>query len=168
MRRNEHRRSEVLVCGVFLLGIVLCFMVSGAQGQPAALPPAVMSAHTVFIENQTGFAELQYTAVLELNKWGHFSLAESRESADLVMVLSSGTHVHAIPDGQFPRTTGLNAFVEDEVPKGHTRIALQDPKSGATLWSDTHKTEGGKVKGGHLLDELRQAYADAEKAKNKS
>jgi hypothetical protein len=155
-----------------LAGMVVCFAVAiyiplSAQGQPAALPPVVMSAHTVFIENETGFSELQYTAVLELSKWGHFELAENRDKADLVMVLSSGTHVHAIPDGQYPRTTGLNAFTEDEVPKGHTRIALLDPKSGATLWSDLHKTEGGKVKSGHLLDELRQAYDDAEKAKSK-
>jgi hypothetical protein len=162
MQRNEHRRTMN-----FLLGIVVCFMVAKIQAQPAALPAAVMSAHTVFIENETGFPELQYTAVLEINKWGHFELAESREKADLVMLLSGGTHVHAIPDGQFPRTTGLNAFTEDAVPKDHTRIALVDPKSGAKLWTDFHKTEGGKVKGGHLLDELRQAFEEAEKSKGK-
>ncbi len=162
MERNEHRRTIA-----FLLGIVVFLMVVRTEAQPAELPPVVMSAHTVFIENETGFPELQYIAVLEINKWGHFELADSREKADLVMLLSSGTHVHAIPDGQFPRTTGLNAFTEDAVPKDHTRIALVDPKSGARLWSDFHKTEGGKVKNGHLLDELRQAYEEAEKNRSK-
>jgi hypothetical protein len=152
----------------FVLGVAACFTVALADAQPSGMPPAVMTAHTVFIENETGFAELQYTAELELSKWGHFQQAESREKADLVLLLSSGTKVHAVPDGQFPRTTGLNAFVEDAVPKGQTRIALLDPKSGTKLWSDFHKTEGGKVKNGHLLDELRQAYADAEKARNRS
>jgi hypothetical protein len=170
MQANALRRTHLFVPGALVLGIVVmvCVAVIGVQAQPAALPPTVMSAHSVFIENETGFAELQYTAVLELNKWGHFELADSREKADLVMVLRSGTHVHTIPDGQFPRATGLNAFTEEDVPKGHTRIALLDPKSGATLWSDYHKTEGGKVKSGHLLDELRQAYADAERTKSKS
>jgi len=42
-----------------------------------------------------------------------------------------------------------------------------DPKSGATLWSDLHKTEGGKVKSGHLLDGLRQAFEEYEKNRNK-
>jgi hypothetical protein len=163
MQPNKHRRTMT-----FVLGMVLCLMVATAQGQPPVVPVEVLSAHTVFIVNETGFAELQYTAELEMSKWGHFSLAESKDKADLIVLLSSGTHVHAIPDGQFPRTTGLNAFVEDAVPKGHTRIALVDPKSGTTLWSDVHKTEGGKVKSGHLLDELRQAYTDAEKAKSKS
>jgi hypothetical protein len=162
MQRNEHRRTMA-----FLLGMAVCFWITKIEAQPVALPPTVLSAHTVFIENETGFAELQYAAVLEINKWGQFELAESREKADLVLLLSSGTRVRAIPDGQFPRTTGLNAFTEDAVPKDHTRIALVDPKSGARLWSDFHKTEGGKVKNGHLLDELRQAYDEAEKNKGK-
>jgi len=147
--------------------ILLLYVPVHVSAHANALPQAVVAAHTIFIENETGFSELQYTAMLELNKWGRFELADSREKADLVMVLSSGTHVHAIPDGQFPRTTGLNAFSEDTVPKGHTRIALVDPKSGATLWSDLHKTESGKVKNGHLLDGLREAFDDYDKGKNR-
>ncbi len=150
---------------LFALCFVVCAVAMRMQAQPASMPTAVLNAHSVFVENETGFVELQYTAVLELSKWGHFQQAESREKADLVLVLSSGTHVHAIPDGQYPRTTGLNAFSEEAVPKGHTRLALVDPKSGATLWSGFHKTEGGKVRTGHLLDELRQAYEETEKSK---
>src|SRR5208283_6201653 len=108
MSRNQHRRKMLS-----LLGVVFCIMAGAVSGQPPALPPAVMNAHTVFIENETGFAELQYTAVLELSKWGHFQETDSREKADLVLMLSSGTHVRAIPDGQYPRTTGLNAFTEE-------------------------------------------------------
>lgn len=162
MQRNERRKAIALI-----LVMMVCNGAAGLWGQRAPLPDAVMTAHTVFVENETGFPELQYTAVLEINKWGHFQLSESREKADLVLALSSGTHVHAIPDGQYPRATGLNAFTEDTVPKGHTRVALLDPKSGTTLWSDVHKTEGGKVKNGHLLDELRQAYEDTEKGRSK-
>lgn len=158
-------RIERLRKTLFALGMVMCLTVVGMRAQPAPLPQSVMSAHSVFVENETGFVELQYTAVLELSKWGHFQQAESREKADLVLLLSSGSHVHAIPDGQFPRTTGLNAFTEEAVPAGHTKIALIDPKSGSTLWSSFHKTEGAKVKGGHLLDELRQAYEETEKGK---
>lgn len=158
-------RKELWRATLSALGIAACLAVVEMQGQPAPLPPAVMNAHSVFVENETGFMELQYTAVLELSKWGHFQQADSRDKADVVLVLSSGTHVHAIPDGQYPRTTGLNAFSEEAVPKGYTKISLVDPKSGATLWSGLHKTEGAKVKSGHLLDELRQAYEETEKSK---
>jgi hypothetical protein len=161
--RPIKRRAAILILFAAVSGLAVTTM----SGQPAPVPETVLSAHTVFIENETGFAELQYIAVLELNKWGQFQLAESREKADLVLVLSSGTHVRVIPDGQYPRATGLNAFTEEAVPKGHTKLTLQDPKSGTVLWSDFHKTEGGKVKSGHLLDELRQAYEDAEKARSK-
>jgi hypothetical protein len=162
MQPTKHRTAIVL-----LLAAIVCITARNIVGQPAPVPETVLSAHTVFIENETGFAELQYIAVLEMNKWGQFQLAESREKSDLVLVLSSGTHVRAIPDGQYPGATGLNAFSEESVPKGHTKLTLQDPKSGTVLWSDFHKTEGGKVKSGHLLDELRQAFEDAEKTRNK-
>jgi hypothetical protein len=161
MRLNEVQKSAS-----FVLILIFWVMTLPAAAYPT-LPQVVTSAHTVFLQNNTGFSELEYTALLELNKWGRFEVVSSQEKADLVLVLSSGTHVRAIPDGQFPRTTGLNAFTEDSVPQGHTRIALVDPKTGATLWSDMHKTEGGKVKGGHLLDGLRQAFEEYDKARNK-
>jgi hypothetical protein len=162
MQRNDRSRKVSL-----LFVILLSVCVLRVAAQPANLPEAVTSAHTVFLVNETGFPELQYTAVLELNKWGHFEIAESREKADLVLSLSSGTHVRALPDGQYPRPTGLNAFTEDAVPQGHTRVALLDPKTGATLWSDLRKTEGGKVKNGHLLDGLREAFDNYEKSKGR-
>jgi hypothetical protein len=161
MQPIKHRRRMV-----FLLALAMSVSLRTAWGQPPALPQTALNAHTVFVDNQTSFGELEYAAVLELNKWGHLELAD-RDKADLILVLSSGTHVRAIPDGQYPRTTGLNAFTEESVPAGHTRVALQDRKSGATLWSGVHKTEGGRVKSGHLLDELRQAYQEAEKARSK-
>ena|SRR3974390_1179762 len=160
MLRHELWRTTLLA-----LAMVLCLAAMQMQAHPARLPQVIMSARTIFIENETGFAELEYTAVLELSKWGHFQQADSRDKADVVLVLSSGTHVRAVPDGQYPRTTGLNAFSEEAVPKGYTKISLVDPKSGATLWSGLHKTDGAKVKSGHLLDELRQAYEETEKGK---
>lgn len=60
---------------------------------------------------------------------------------------------------------GANAFTDSDIPKGHTRIALLDPKTNAMLWSDTHKTEGGKVKTGHLLDGLHEAFDSYEKSR---
>ncbi len=161
MRVNELQKSAA-----FLLVLIFWVMTLPAAAHPT-LPQAVTSAHTVFLQNETGFADLEYTALLELNKWGRFEVVATQDKVDLVLVLTSGTHVHAIPDGQFPRTTGLNAFTEESVPPGHTRIALLDPKTGATLWSDLHKTEGGKVKNGHLLDGLRQAFDEYEKSRNK-
>ena len=82
------------------LMIVLCVVVLNAWAQPPALPQAVVNAHTVFIQNETGYTELEYSTILELNKWGHFELAESREKADLILRLDSGTRVRLVPESE--------------------------------------------------------------------
>lgn len=149
----------------FLLGLFICLLAVQAAAAPKTLPDAVIRAHTVFLENDTGFHELEYSTIFELNKWGRFELAESRDKADLVLRLDNGNHVRAVPDGQFPSAGAMNALDEVEIPKGHTRISLLDPKTNAILWFDTHKTEGGKVKSGHLLDGLREAFDNYEKSR---
>jgi hypothetical protein len=159
------QRNASAPCARFLLGVAFCLIASQTHAVPKALPDAVVHAHTIFLENETGFNELQYSTIFELNKWGRFELAESREKADLVMRLDSGSHVHAVPEGQFPSAAGVRAVDEGEIPKGHTRISLLDPKTNAVLWSDTHRTEGGKVKNGHLLDGLREAFDSYEKSR---
>jgi len=152
MRRNPQARLVSLILVLFLN-----LLAQPLSAGPKALPEAILHARTVFVENETGFNELQYALVMELSKWGRFELAESRDKADLVMRLDNGNHVHVMPDGQSPNGP-MNAFTEiTEIPKGHTRISLLDPKNNALLWSDTHRTEGGKVKNGHLLDGLRDA-----------
>jgi hypothetical protein len=96
----------------------------------------VPSEGSVFLENETGFHELQYTTVLELSKWGRFELAVSREKADLIRRLDNGNHVRVVPEGQFPSNKDVHAFTDEPV----------------------HKTDGGKVNNGHLLDGLREAF----------
>jgi hypothetical protein len=145
--------------------LLLSLVTFGAWAGPKPLPDAVVHARAVFLENETGFHELDYITVLELSKWGRFELAESRERADLILRLDNGNRVRAVPEGQFPSNKGINAFSEEPVPPGHTRIALVDPKTAAVLWSDVHRTEGGRVKNGHLLDGLREAFDSYDKGK---
>lgn len=154
------KKSSLLV--VTLIGLAALQL----SAQPNSLPQAVVSAHTIYLENDTGFPELQYAAILELNKWGHFDYAESRQKSDLVLRLESGTVVHVLPPGQTPSNASFGDSVS--IPRGHTRIALLDPKTSTTLWSDVHKTEGGKVKNGHLLDGLREAFETYEKNRSHS
>jgi hypothetical protein len=157
--------SKVPVWSAMLVVTSLfCFVPLLGSAAPQSLPDTVTRAHTVFIENETGFNELEYTLVMELSKWGRFDLAEDRGKADLILRLDNGNHVRAVPDGQFP-SGAMNAFGDSGIPKGHTRIALLDPKNNTLLWSDTHKTEGGKVKNGHLLDGLREAFDSYEKSR---
>lgn len=160
MQRNFPARAV----GLSLILLLCCSSIL-LNASPQALSDIVTHARTIFLENETGFHELEYAMVLELSKWGRFDLVDSREKADLIMRLDNGNHVRALPDGQFPSTGGADAFSDSPVPKGYTRIALLDPKSNAVIWSDNHKTEGGKVKKGHLLDGLREAFDAYEKSR---
>ena len=158
------RRNFPLGSALFVVAVSFCFLPSFANAVPASLPEAVIHARTVFLENDTGFNELQYALILELSKWGHFDIADTRAKADLVLRLDNGNHVRLVPAGQVPSASTANP-TEAEVPRGYTRIALLDPKSNSVLWSGTHKTEGSKVKNGHLLDGLREAFDSYEKSR---
>ena len=150
--------------GISLPIFVLCWAGWSAWSQPAVLPEAVVNAHTVFIQNETGFAELEYATILELNKWGRFELAASRDKADLILRLDGATRVRLVREGAYvPAAVGEP--MESAVPPGYTRIALLQPKTGRTLWWSRHKTEGNKVKNGQLLDELRDAFRDYDRGK---
>jgi len=150
--------------GISLPIFVLCWAGWSAWAQPTVLPQALVNAHTVFIQNETGFVELEYATILELSKWGHFEMAESRQRADLILRLDTSSHVRLVPEGEYIPATS-SATLENLVPPGYTRVSLVQPKNGQTLWSGRHKTEGGKIKNGHLLDELREAFRDYEKGK---
>lgn len=160
MQRNSHFPSAR-----FLFGLSFCLIALQVAAVPQALPDAVAHAHTVFLVNETGFNELGYSTVFELNKWGRLDLADSPENADLIMRLDNGSHVRVVPEGQGPSSGGTNTADDREIPKGHTRVSLLDPKTNAVLWSGSHKTEGGKVKNGGLLDGLREAFESYEKTR---
>ena len=133
------RKSSFPKIGIFL-GIVVFFTAGfSIAAKPSGLPELVARAHTVYIENDTGFTELEYTTVLELSKWGRFELAESREKADLILRLDNGSRVRLVPAGEGV-PTGNSALAENPVPSGYTRIALLEPKSGQMPVSYTHLT----------------------------
>jgi hypothetical protein len=158
------RKNILLSAGISSLFLVSWLAALSAEAKSGGLPQALLNAHSVYIENETGFADLKYAAILELEKWGRFEVADSREKADLIFRLDNGAHVRELPEGQLPSSAN-NAGAEGAVPSGYTRIALLDSKSGQVLWSGIHKTEGGKVKSGHLLDGLRDVFRDYDKGK---
>lgn len=158
------RKNPLFSMGFFFVAIVFWVACLSLEARSGALPQVLLNAHTVYIENETGFPDLQFVAVLEFEKWGRFDLSESREKADLIFRMDNGAHVRELPEGQMPSAND-NFAAEGAVPSGYTRIALVDPKSAQVLWSGMHKTEGGKVKSGHLLDSLRDAFRDYDRGK---
>ena len=157
--------NSLLVPARFLFVLLICSLAFYVAAAPRPLPDSVIRAHTIFLVNETGFNELDYSTILEISKWGRFDLTDAPEKADLILRLDSGNHVRLIAASQLSSGNAFNSSSDSEIPKGHTRISLVDPKTNTVLWSDTHKTEGGRVKNGHLLDGLREAYDAYEKSR---
>jgi hypothetical protein len=158
------RKSSFLLSGLSFLVLVFWMAALSADANTAGLPQSLVKAHSVYIVNETGFADLEFATILEVEKWGRFELAESHDKADLILRLDNASHVRAVPEGQVPSAADFAAG-DNAIPAGYTRVALLDPGSNQVLWSGLHKTDGGKVKSGHLLDELRDAFRDYDKGK---
>lgn len=151
-----------------VLGIILASAASASNG---TLPYSVLQANTIYIDNESGFAELSTIAYLELSHWGRFEPVESRKKADLTIVLTGSIYVRAVRAAEAPsygpkKTSMRPAELPEAAPVGFTRVTLQEAKSGKTLWSGLTKTDGPRVKG-KLLDGFREAFEQTEKVRYK-
>ena len=134
-----------------------------AKEKQSSLPSRVLSAGTVFVDNQTTTAELLNTAYTELSKWGRLQVVDAAQKADIVLRLSNGNAVKFVPGGEGgpggePKV-GKNSFAgaDDAVPPGSTRVSVIDPKTGNSVWSDIRKTNNPQL-ATHMLDGLRTAF----------
>jgi len=162
---NLKRLLRILVA---TLAFVLASAASASNG---TLPFSVLQANTIYIDNQSGFAELATTAYMEISRWGRFEPVESAKRADLTIVLTGSSYVHVVASGDRPnydpkKTSVRPAELPEAAPNGFTRVTLQEAKTGKTLWSGLTKTDGPRVKG-RLLDGLREAYEQTEKVRYK-
>jgi hypothetical protein len=158
--------SALLVLATFLLSPPQAH----ANEKRLSLPASVLSARTVYVDNQTTSAELQNTAYTELSKWGRFQVVDAPQKADIVLRLSNGNYVKLVPangdsSANDPKPAKQNWMGADEaVPPGSTRISVIDAKSGNSLWSDIRKTDNPKI-ATHMLDGLRNAFDQKEKGR---
>ena len=140
MRISEFGSLILVFTGLLLVAPVI------AQKQ-LARSPRILSAKTVYFNNQTGSDAVGKNAVAQLKKWGRFQLVSDRKQADLIFLLSADPYKGSniiFASGQ--TGSAENGHVrEDAVPNYNkqfpTRYAyltVIDPKTGDNLWSDKH------------------------------
>jgi len=158
--------SALIVLATFLPSLPL----ARANDKRLSLPASVLTARTVYLDNQTTSAELQNTAYTELSKWGRFQIVDAPQKAEIVLRLSNGNYVKFVPGGENapardPSVEKQNWMGADEaVPPGSTRVSVIDPKSGNSLWSDIRRTDNPRA-ATHMLDGLREAFDQKEKGR---
>jgi hypothetical protein len=161
------------ITSAFLLAAMLLGLeIAHARDKHSTVPPKVLSAKTIFVDNQTNDAEIQHDVYMGLNKWGRYDIVDSPQKADLVLRLSGSSVVKFVPGGDpaatyNPKTVSeKSAGGEELAPPGCTKITLVEPKSGTTLWSDVRKTSNAQEKS-RLLEGLHDAVDQQEKTRNK-
>jgi len=98
VRRQLNRTREVqnhsygALGQIFLVAITMC-MPSFAASKTSPLPDEVLSAKLIYLVNQTGHQAVLDTATYEFNNWGRFTMAKSKEDADLIVLF---THSNAM------------------------------------------------------------------------
>jgi hypothetical protein len=81
------------------LALVLVVSPIHAKNKLPPLPASVIAAKTVYIDNQTGHAEITDRAYDALSKWGRFKILKDAKDADLVLRFTANTNGRPTPPG---------------------------------------------------------------------
>jgi hypothetical protein len=138
-------RISVRLLVVLVLAGLISTSSSTAQKQ-LARSPRILSARTVYFDNQTGSDAIGKSALAQLKRWGKFQIVPDRKQADLIFFLSADPYRGGniiMSGGQTGSVDSHGRMEEDPIPdynkQSPTRYAyltVIDAKTGDNLWSE--------------------------------
>ncbi len=131
--------------------------------QHAPLPEKVFSAKTIYIQNDSGYAATANKAYTQLQAWGKFQVVNTKEKADLVLVLtvsseqvegasSSSINLYNYKTGAWTQGTASAPTTET---RHYTQMRLIDPINGNIVWVDQKVWWGKKSATMELIKALQ-------------
>ena len=146
---------------VFLLASLTATSFVVAQEQPPQFR-RILSARTVYFDNQTGSDAVGEKGLAQLKKWGKFHLVTNPKKADLIFVLSAdpyrGGHI-LVSGGQTGSVESNGHIEEDPIPNYNKQsparyayLTVIDAKTADSLWSDK-RLWGGLLTGFNSVGE---------------
>lgn len=124
------------------------------------LPVGLISAHTIYLINDSGDLKAYDNFYKELAKWGRFKVVTSRDEADIVAVLTTtSTYSLTLGTATGLTTGGVTTMsgTAMSVPSENLYLKIFERKTGDTLWSDS--TEKWITRGhapSKLIDNLKK------------
>lgn len=115
------------------LTLILVMAASPLFGQKAPLPQKLTSARTAVVFNDGAWIKVYDKFYTVLKKWNRFQLVETKEQADIVIVLS--TNPGSLGGGIVSSPSGVGVVIGGSESKFYMRIT--DAKDGTPLWSDS-------------------------------
>jgi hypothetical protein len=150
---------------VHLLVVALAILAATgpAQGQKQhGLSPKILSAKSVYFDDQTGAQHVGEKTLNELQKWGRFKIVKDPKQADLIFLLSADPYRggYIIYSGGQTGTIDKSGNIEaDPVPTynkaspvRYAYLTVIDPNTGVSLWKDSH-VWGGLLTGFNSVGE---------------
>jgi hypothetical protein len=137
----------------------------------APLPAKVLESKTILIQNDSGWAEASDKAYTALKSWGRFQIVDTKEKADLVLVLQTveqernGSDTSWVSAYNSQTSAWTNGTVES--PSTHvvrfTQIKLIDTATSQTAWADRLIWRRKRSATEKLIESLRQRIEEQEK-----
>ena len=135
-----------------------------------ARSPRILSAKTVFFDNQTGSDAVGNSTLAQLKKWGRFQIILDRKNADLIFLLSADPYngrTILMSGGQTGTIDSRGHVEEDPIPhygpQTRTRYAyltVIDARTGDKLWGEEHVwgglLTGFNSVGNHMVKDLQK------------
>jgi hypothetical protein len=139
-------------CLVVFLFTSLILSISADAQKQSAKSPNILSAKTVYFDNQTGTNAVGNAAVAQLKKWGRFQVVRDKHIADLILLLSADPYHGGyiiFASGQTGTVDADGRIQQDRVPNYNRQAPVRDayltvidPTTGKSLWTDSHMWGG--------------------------
>ena len=135
------------------------FPVSAFAKQHAPLPPELMQAKTIYVQNFNATRKDLRECNDELSKWGQFRVVSDPKDADIIIRIR-----HNIGDGGLRVTsTSVSSTISFIV----TIDVMKEPSAGI-LWSDWRGDQGFSSGAKNVMKALRKHFEEQEKAEGKA
>jgi hypothetical protein len=130
---------KMSMCGA----LCVCLAALGGaveESRKAPLPSELLSAKTVYLQNEAGDPKLMDAIYAALTKWGRFEVVADREKADLVVVISgrevfgSLTTASATGNVQGTYASGIGSSVP--IPYRTYYMGIYSAHTKELVWSD--------------------------------
>lgn len=148
------------------LAVCFCFAGSAFGGDKAPLPKKLLQAKTAYVVNNGSWAKSYDKFYAELKKWNRFQLVETKEEADIMIVLSSkvGESGGGVVVGNTAGQPSSGVVISSS--ESTFFISVTDAKDGTPLWSD-YTGEAMLVSNSakRLVAGLRRRMEEAEREK---
>jgi hypothetical protein len=159
-----------LFASALSFAIVLLVAIQTIAGH-APLPPVLMQAKSIYIDNRSGDSVVLDRAYDELSKWGRFKIVSDPKDADVLFVLglnvrtSGATATTTKPVGcdECPSSTRVSQTQYNDVT-----ISVVKPGTGQILWSETKSGGFFQSATRGIVKDLKKRMEEQEKQENKA